>query len=212
MSGTGEDIGEVEAGDRSAAVLDDLELSDEDHRVQLGQRIRLLRGRRHLSLTALAKHVGSSSSFLSQLERGTTSASISTLRRISAGLGVTLADLFDEDTDPPMSVLRREDRPSIETAAGTRKFLLTPPPLRHIEVYVGEFDPGTSTGDAYVHGDSQELLLVVAGTVRVEIGEQSHVLSAGDSIEYTSAAPHRTENCGEERAEVLWIVSPPTED
>jgi mannose-6-phosphate isomerase-like protein (cupin superfamily) len=79
-------------------------------------------------------------------------------------------------------------------------------------VYVGEFDPGASTGDAYVHGDSQELLLVVAGTVRVEIGEQAHVLSAGDSIEYSSAAPHRTENCGEEQAEVLWIVSPPTED
>jgi transcriptional regulator with XRE-family HTH domain len=212
VSGPGDDIDEVDGGDRSAAVLDDLELSDEDHRAQLGQRIRLLRSRRHLSLTALAKHVGSSSSFLSQLERGTTSASISTLRRISAGLGVTLAELFDEEADPPMSVLRRADRPSIETAAGTRKFLLTPPPLRYVEVYAGEFDPGANTGDPYVHGDSQELFLVISGTVRVEIGEQSHVLQAGDSIEYTTAAPHRAENCGEEPAEVLWIVSPPTEE
>jgi transcriptional regulator with XRE-family HTH domain len=208
----GDDIDEVGAGDQSAIALDDPELSDADHRAQLGLRIRQLRARRHLSLTALAKHVGSSSSFLSQLERGTTSASISTLRRISAGLGVTLAELFDEDADPPMSVLRREDRPGIETAAGTRKYLLTPPPLRHVEVYVGEFDPGASTGDAYVHGDSQELFLVIKGTMRVEIGEQSHVLGPGDSIEYTTAAPHRSENCGEEQAEVLWIVSPPTEE
>jgi transcriptional regulator with XRE-family HTH domain len=212
MSGTGDEIDEVDAGERSAAVLDDRKLSDEDHRAQLGQRIRLLRARRHLSLTALAKHVGSSSSFLSQLERGTTSASISTLRRISGGLGVTLAELFDEDTDPPMSVLRRGERPSIETTAGTRKYLLTPPPLRNIEVYVGEFDPGSSTGEPYVHGDSQELFLVITGTVRVEIGDQAHVLGPGDSIEYTSAAPHRAENCGEDHAEVLWIVSPPTEE
>jgi len=190
--------------------MEGAELSDADHRVQLGQRIRRLRSRRHLSLSALARHVGSSSSFLSQLERGSTSASISMLRRISGGLGVTLAELFDEETDPPMAVLRRSDRPSIETEAGTRKYLLTPPPLRQIEVYAGEFDPGASTGDAYVHGDSQELFVVITGTVRVEIGEQSHVLSAGDSIEYTSAAPHRAENCGEEPAEVLWIVSPPT--
>jgi len=191
---------------------DGAELSDEDHRVQLGQRIRRLRSARHLSLTALAKHVGSSTSFLSQLERGTTSASISTLRRLSAGLGVTLAELFDEEAEPPTSVLRRADRPGIETAGGTRKYLLTPPPLRHIEVYAGEFDQGASTGEPYVHGDSQELFLVIAGTVRVEVGEQSHVLEAGDSIEYTTAAPHRAENCGDGPAEVLWIVSPPTED
>src|ERR1700761_4209717 len=186
MSDTGEDTDEVDAADRSATALDDLALSDEDHRVALGQRIRRLRSRRHLSLSALAKHVGSSTSFLSQLERGTTSASISTLRRLSAGLGVTLAELFDEEAEPPMSVLRRADRPSIETAGGTRKSLLTPPPLRHIEVYAGEFDPGASTGEPYVHGDSQELFLVIAGTVRVEVGEQSHVLEAGDSIEYTT--------------------------
>jgi len=212
MSATGKDIDERGDGDRSGAVLDDRELSDAEHRAQLGQRIRRLRSRRHLSLSALAKHVGSSTSFLSQLERGTTSASISTLRRVAVGLGVTLADLFDEEADPPMPVLRRADRPSLETAAGTRKYLLTPPPLRHFEVYVGEFDPGASTGDPYVHGDSQELFLVMAGTMRVRIGEQTHILAAGDSIEYTSAAPHSAENCGEEPAEVLWIVSPPTED
>src|SRR5579875_3026757 len=110
MSGPGEDIDQLDAVDRSVTTLDDVELSDADHRFQLGQRIRRLRAHRHLSLSALARHVGSSTSFLSQLERGTTSASISTLRRVSAGLGVTLAELFDENADPPMSVLRRADR------------------------------------------------------------------------------------------------------
>lgn len=197
-------------GDASAPGHD--EFSEAEHRTQLGRRIRQLRSHRHLSLSVLAKHVGTSTSFLSQLERGTTSASISTLRRISSGLGVTMAELFDENIELPMSVLRREERPSLEAEPGTRKYLLTPPPLRHLEVYVGEFEPGTSTGPKYVHGDAQELFLVVAGTVRVEIGDSSHVLYAGDSIEYSSALPHRAENCGDEPAEVLWIVSPPTED
>lgn len=183
-----------------------------DHRVALGNRLRQLRQLRHLSLSAVARHAGTSTSFMSQLERGSTSPSISSLRRISGVLGVTLAELFDERADPPMQVLRRADRPSVETEPGTRKFLLTRPPLRNVEVYAGEFEPGTSTGERYVHGDSQELFIVLAGTVLVELGESSVTLSVGDSLEYSSAVPHRAENVGPDTAEVLWIVSPPTED
>lgn len=186
--------------------------TDADHRKELGLRIRRFRMLRHLSLSALAKHAGSSASFLSQLERGTTSASISSLRRISSTLGVTLAELFDDRAVLPIQVLRRADRPTVETAPGTRKYLITSTPLRHLEVYAGEFEPGTSTGPKYVHGDSQELFVVVAGAVRVEVGDSSEILLAGDSIEYSTALPHRAENYGDEPAEVLWIVSPPTED
>ena len=173
---------------------------DMDHRAALGLRVRRFRQLRHLSLGQVAQHAG-------------TSASISSLRRIAPILGVTLADLFDDGADLPMQVLRRAERPSVETEPGTRKYLLTSRPLRHLEVYAGEFDPGTSTGpEKYVHGDSQELLVVVAGTVKVEVGESSYTMAVGDSIEYSSAQPHRIAACGNEVAEVLWIVSPPTEE
>ena len=197
------------AGDGSS----DLTTSEGDHRAALGLRLRRFRQFRHLSLSQLAQHSGTSTSFLSQLERGKTSASISSLRRIAPVLGVSLADLFDEGAGMPMQVLRRADRPSVETEPGTRKYLLTSRPLRHLEVYVGDLDPGTSTGpEKYTHGNSQELLVVVAGTVTVEVGESSYLMSAGDSIEYSSAVPHRLEASGPGIAEVFWIVSPPTEE
>ncbi len=197
----------AQPGTESSGAVD-----DEDHRVALGRRLRSLRQLRQLSLSAVARHAGTSPSFLSQLERGSTSPSISSLRRICAVLGVTLAELFDEDGANPMQVLRRGDRPMVETEPGTRKYLLSRKPLRNIEVYVGEFQPGTSTGAAYVHGDSQELFVVIAGTVLVEIGDSSATLAAGDSMEYSTTLPHRAVNVGEDLAEVLWIVSPPTED
>lgn len=187
--------------------------ADEDgHRFALGRRLRQLRHLQQLSLAAVARHAGMSPSFLSQLERGATSPSISSLRRICAVLGVTLAELFDEDGALPMQVLRRSDRPRVETEPGTRKFLLTRKPLRNLEVYVGEFEPETSTGEQYFHGDAQELFVVLSGTVLVELGDSAATLTAGDSIEYSTALPHRAVNVGDERAEVLWIVSPPTED
>jgi uncharacterized cupin superfamily protein len=80
-----------------------------------------------------------------------------------------------------------------------------------LEVYAGEFEPGSSTGDEpYVHGDAQEILYVVAGEIVAELDGEQYVLRQGDSIDYMSSLPHRLVNASPSPAEVLWIVSPPT--
>ncbi|MEV7795915.1 cupin domain-containing protein [Streptomyces sp. NPDC087512] len=179
----------------------------------LGARIREYRMMRRMSLRAMAEAVPASPGFLSQLERGQVNASIGMLRRIAAALGLTVADLFDQDSAPGPRVVRRADRPTLHTAPGSRKFLISQRPLSHLEVYAGEFDPGASTGDdAYTHGDSQEILLVLSGAVRIELDGRAHRLEAGDSIEYRSSVPHRVVNSHEAPAEILWIISPPTPD
>ena len=89
--------------------------------------------------------------------------------------------------------------------------MLSPRPLSHIEIFAGEFDPGESTGEEpYNHGDSQEFLIVIRGSVDQQIDGRSHILEAGDTIEYRSSQMHRTVNIGDEVAEVHWIVSPVT--
>ncbi|WP_345709073.1 helix-turn-helix domain-containing protein [Kitasatospora paranensis] len=177
----------------------------------LGARIRGYREMRGLSLRALGEAAQASPGFLSQVERGLAGASIGMLRRVADALGLTMADLFDQDTPAGPRVLRRDERPVLHTAPGTRKYLVSQRPLSHLEVYAGEFDPGASTGDeAYTHGDSQEILVVLKGTVRVELDGHPYTLGPGDSIEHRSATPHRVANTSESPAEVLWIVSPPT--
>ncbi|MEV7009839.1 XRE family transcriptional regulator [Streptosporangium sp. NPDC051022] len=180
---------------------------------ELGYRIRAFREMRGMSLRALGARAGTSSSLLSQLENGKVNPSIGSLRRIAQALGVGLADLFDDNSLAPRHLLRRADRPELEMGEGARKFALTRPPLHHLEVYTGEFEPGGSTGDeAYVHGDSQEIFIVIRGTVTLWLGEDQYVLEAGDSIDYRSGVPHRMANTGTEPAEVMWITSPPTPD
>ena len=89
--------------------------------------------------------------------------------------------------------------------------MLTPRPLQHLEVFVGELDRGGSTGtEPYAHGDSEELFVVLAGNVQLELGGDLHELEQGDSIDYRSSTPHRVTNVGEGRAEVMWIISPPS--
>ncbi len=178
----------------------------------LGMRLKSLRLVRRLSLRDLAKATGTSASFISQLERGLTGASTASLNQIASALGVSVAMLFEEsEAKGHHGVLRRSDRPSLPPSDGCRKMLLSRPPLSDMEVYVGEFEIGGSTGsDQYTHGDAHEMLVVLRGTVEGSLGEARHVLEEGDSIEYTTSTPHRTENIGSGRAEVMWIIAPPT--
>jgi transcriptional regulator with XRE-family HTH domain len=179
--------------------------------VDVGERLRDIRRSRRATLRMIADRAGVSESFLSQVERGRASASIASLRRIAGALGVTVADLFEPGGPPQPRVLRRNERPSLAFGILGRKLLLTPRPLQHLEVFMGELDPGGSTGaEPYAHGDSEELFVVLAGSVQLELGGDLHELEHGDSIDYRSSTPHRVTNVGEGRAEVMWIISPPS--
>ncbi|MEV6206999.1 cupin domain-containing protein [Kitasatospora sp. NPDC051914] len=193
--------------DQTAAAAPDADL------LALGARIRGYREMRGLSLRGLGEAAGASPGFLSQVERGLAGASIGMLRRIAGALGLAMADLFDQDTPAGPRVVRRAERPALHAAPGTRKYLVSQRPLSHLEVYAGEFDPGTSTGEeAYSHGDSQEILVVLAGSVTVELDGHPYTLHTGDSLDYRTSAPHRVANTSDGPAEVLWIISPATPD
>jgi transcriptional regulator with XRE-family HTH domain len=179
--------------------------------VDVGERLREIRRQRRATLKTVAERSGLSESFLSQVERGRSNASIASLRRIADALGVSVADLFEPAGPPRPRVLRRDDRPALNFGVLGRKLLLTPKPLQNLEVFVGELDPGGSTGTKpYTHGDSEELCVVLSGTVELELGGEIHELDEGDSIDYRSSTPHRISNVGDDVAEVMWIISPPS--
>jgi len=183
----------------------------ENGRVDLGERLRAIRLLRRRTLKDVAVAAGVSESFLSQVERGRTSASVASLQRIAEALGIAVSDLFAPEGLPRPRVLRRGARQPVVWGHLGRKALLTPKPFHALEVVAAEFDPGGSTGDEpYTHGDSEELLVVVEGHVHVQLGTDVYDLRAGDSVHYRSSTPHRVSNPGDEPAEVLFVISPPS--
>jgi transcriptional regulator with XRE-family HTH domain len=178
----------------------------------VGARLRAIRHLRRATLKAVAERANLSESFLSQIERGKASPSVASLTRIAAALGVTVADLFEaHESRADPRVLRRERRPTLGFGNSARKFLLTPRPLENLEVFTAEFVPGGSTGDEpYTHGDSEEFVVVLSGRIQLQLGERLFELETGDSIDYLSSTPHRVANAGDDVAEVMWIISPPS--
>src|SRR5436190_17136793 len=92
--------------------------------VDVGERLRAIRSLRRATLRTIADRAGVSESFLSQVERGRASASIASLQRIAAALGVSVADLFEPTGPTQPRVLRRSERPALAFGILGRKLLL----------------------------------------------------------------------------------------
>lgn len=72
----------------------------QEQEARLGERLRAARNALGLSVRALARELGVSASFVSQLENGKARPSVATLYTMSSALGVSIDELFREDVVP----------------------------------------------------------------------------------------------------------------
>lgn len=157
----------------------------------LGARVRGLRLARGLTLVRLADSAGLSHPFLSQIERGRARPSMASLERIALALGSSVVELLAPVADRAEAAASRVQRADEGVAGpyglGTARMLgaelLTFVPL---EVRGDNADPGP----LHVH-DEDEFLTVLAGSVRLDLGEDAHDLAVGDSAVVVSGTPHR---------------------
>ena len=72
-------------------------------------------------------------------------------------------------------------------------------------------EPGGGTGDEpYAHDSDEEVVIVLEGRLELWVGDERHVLEAGDSVTYSSRLKHRNRNIGETTAVVLFCLTPPS--
>ena len=179
----------------------------------VGRRIRALRQGRGWTLRDLAQKCDLSTSFLSQVERGLSSVSITSLHVICQALGTSLAEFFRDmeggadsvPGDRTVDVLRQADQPAINVSDATIKyrFLSREFPGRQFEIMVGEITPGFHYPPAGHEGE--EFGYVLEGQLRLTIGETEYVLGPGDSYHFAATTPHGYEAEGEETVRVLWV-------
>jgi transcriptional regulator with XRE-family HTH domain len=175
----------------------------------LGVGIRAERLRQGLTLAQVAEQAELSPSALSQIERGVTDPSIGSLRRIASALRVPFFQ-FLVAASTPQPVVKKADRRTIQFPNRTLTYQLLTPNLRGpFEVLSLDLTPGAASGDEPLGHDSDECLIVFAGSVEVQMAGQLYDLQAGDSMTIPRNLPHRVVNVGHGSAEVLMVISPP---
>src|SRR5882757_4637094 len=84
---------------------------EQDLNRRIAERVRDLRAGRGLTLEALAERSGVSRSMISTIERGESSPTAVLLEKLAAGLGVTLAAMFEGARAGGAPVARRGEQP-----------------------------------------------------------------------------------------------------
>jgi transcriptional regulator with XRE-family HTH domain len=174
----------------------------------LGRRIREFRTEQGLTLAGLAARVGVTRSFLSSVERGQAYPSILVLRGIAAALEVPVFLLFTGRESNGV-VVRRKERRIIRSPTARFSYELLSPDLQHkMEMIITRLEPGA--GSAPMAHEGEECALVLRGTVVLTIGGADYELQEGDSIYYNSGLPHNVRVVGDEQAEIVSAITPPS--
>ena len=151
-------------------------------------RVRALRDDLGLSLDALAKRSGVSRSNISLIERGESSPTAALLDKLAAGLGVTLASLFEErqpDSANPSPLQRAAEQPQwTDPASGYVRRNLSPLAPSPLQLVCATFPAGqrvvldSPVRDHEIH----QQIWVMEGTMEITIGSGLWRLEAGDCL------------------------------
>ncbi|WP_440983317.1 helix-turn-helix domain-containing protein, partial [Shinella sumterensis] len=87
-----------------------MENGDDPLESAIGERLRLLRGARAMTLDDLAGASGVSRAMISRIERAEASPTAALLARLSEALGLSLSDFFADDEKPASRVSRRQEQ------------------------------------------------------------------------------------------------------
>jgi DNA-binding transcriptional MerR regulator/mannose-6-phosphate isomerase-like protein (cupin superfamily) len=173
----------------------------------IGPRLRKLRRQRGESLSTVAKALGISVGFLSNLERSQSGASVGITHKLAHYYGANILDFFNSPAaESPL--VPAGQRKVLQSGEGVRMELLAWGKIT-MEPHLFRIAPGAGSVESYAH-EGEEFLFVTKGRLNIHLEGREYQLRAGDSFYFQSTAPHRWENPGKTEAVILWINTPPT--
>ncbi|MBB6410553.1 transcriptional regulator with XRE-family HTH domain [Mesorhizobium sangaii] len=185
-------------------------LQGPDERVLAGD-IRALRKARGLTLAEIGLKLGRSVGWVSQVERGLSTPSLSDLRAFAELFGVPISLFFSHDVPVESErgvVVRAGRRRTLGTSeSGLVEELLSPDLGGSFEMVRSVFAPGAEL-KTEARRPTEEAGYVASGLFDIEISGVWHRLGEGDSFRF-EGKPYRWRNPGTEPAVVIWVVAPP---
>lgn len=185
----------------------------------LGRRIRDARLARKLTLESVVARTGFTVSWLSKLENGQLSPSLEGLVSLADALGCGVETLIDGLTVPPRHVVVRAGNGRAEpkrqpsrngrsrATNGTIEHLADGwrgARMQPLVLHLGNGDHHGAESD-----DGERFLMVLDGRARLDYGDDTIVLDAGDSIYLDASIPHTLAAAGRGSARVLSVTPLP---
>jgi transcriptional regulator with XRE-family HTH domain len=192
-------------------MADRVENAEQGINWRIANRVRALRTELGLTLDSLAAKCNVSRSMLSLVERGESSATAVVLEKISAGLGVPLAALFDDSSAPASPVSSRADRKAWrDPQSGYIRCNISPAnfssPIQIVNVTLpagAKVAYETGARDTTVH----QQIWIQAGSIEVSVGRVTYRLHEDDCLAMQLNEPTTFRNRTRKPARYIVVIA-----
>jgi transcriptional regulator with XRE-family HTH domain len=175
----------------------------------VGLQLRHLRKARGMTLAALASRAGCSDGYLSSVENGVITPTLSALSTLAAVLGADVGAFFHGSREEPVHVHRAGSRPRLRISpdASQTYAILTSRRLEPSFTALIE-DLAPEPDEASYRYFGERFLVVLEGSIVFTIGAEEHELAPYDTLHYSSHPAHRARVTSQCPARILWVVTP----
>jgi transcriptional regulator with XRE-family HTH domain len=175
---------------------------------EIFKKIRVLRKKYNMKLKDLSEKTGLSVSFLSQVERGSTSLAIISLKKIADALDVPITDFFENDNTQDFTVnVEHQKTFRIEGSSAQYTRLAGNFSGRSLEPLIVTLDPGLVQDPIFSH-PGEEFYYVLQGAVIINVDGKEYLVKTGDSIHFPSHLPHFWQNPLKHTSKILCVLTP----
>jgi len=161
----------------------------------VGDRLRIWREKRGLSLRALAETCNVSPNTISLIERGLSSPCVNTLQCLATGLGIPITAFFETEGTPTRLVLTRpHERARTRCPGMTMEHLGSGLPNQALMSFLITLEPGAGADTQPVVHLGEEWIYCLEGAIVYEVEGEQFRLESGDSLLFEASLPHRWRN------------------
>ncbi len=175
----------------------------------IGPKIRELRLGLGLSLQQLASQSSVSAAAIHKLERSDMVPTITTLLKLSAALDRPVSYFIDESSEAldVATLTPADQRPPLDTPVeGLVLEAISGPATRfRVRGSMATIAPGATSVDHAQTRAGEQLLMVLEGTLVVEVQGHVHTVEKGGALHFPTDRPHHWTNPGRTPASVLWV-------
>jgi transcriptional regulator with XRE-family HTH domain len=175
---------------------------------EIYKKIKDLRQAKGYTLKDLSAKTELSVSFLSQVERGSSSLAITSLKKIADAFDVSITEFFDSETNYNYAVKMENRKPfKIEGSPATYTRLNGEFGGRSLEPLLVTLSPNQEQTQSSNH-PGEEFYYVLKGAVLFNVDGKEYFVREGDSIHFPSTVSHFWENPLNEESTILCVLTP----
>jgi transcriptional regulator with XRE-family HTH domain len=179
--------------------------------LDVGVRLQSIRKLKGLSQRELAKRAGVTNSTISMIEKNSVSPSISSLKKVLAGIPMSLVEFFSvdfEENGAAQIVYKADELTDLSSGTVSMRLVGKGHQVRALAFLDETYPPGSDTGEEMLNHEGEEAGVLVSGRLELTVGSELFILESGDSYYFESTRPHRFRNPFDEPARLISATTP----